>query len=264
MDHSRLIGSIHNIQLHEGVQNNNFIGKKRDWNPSPLHSYQQTHQKDTVPQFYKCFGHLGHAFWINILRIRERKRARCLFWYPHLKVLTCTFAYSIYAGKWYLYMASRFTLHILNLPKVPSFPLVLCARTMKSSYLLVMSSSCRSKRQRLDVWVWKKHVTSMFERIGNFMTPLPGWKAKVCSNALRLEFDKVWCPIRKRFWAWITGPTQEIWIQTLQENRSFALRAPESLSNLNRNGKFIVVVEPPRWAEDVHQRDIRPQSSGWK
>lgn len=116
MDHSRLIGSIHNIQLHEGVQNNNFIGKKRDWNPSPLHSYQQTHQKDTVPQFYKCFGHLGHAFWINILRIRERKRARCLFWYPHLKVLTCTFA------KWYLYMASRFTLHILNLPKVPSFP----------------------------------------------------------------------------------------------------------------------------------------------
>lgn len=151
-----------------------------------------------------------------------------------------------------------------QLAKSAQLSLVLCARTMKSSYLLVMSSSCRSKRQRLDVWVWKKHVTSMFERIGNFMTPLPGWKAKVCSNALRLEFDKVWCPIRKRFWAWITGPTQEIWIQTLQENRSFALRAPESLSNLNRNGKFIVVVEPPRWAEDVHQRDIRPQSSGWK
>ena len=128
----------------------------------------------------------------------EKESKMHAYIYIHLKVFTCTFTWHI------MYMQANdiCTWH-LDLPCISSsrqkctvFRPHESARTMKSSYLLVMSSSCRSKHLEQRMGPKKKHMTSMFERIGNSKKLIYlGYAPKVCSNALIAGPKEIWIPM---------------------------------------------------------------------
>ena len=201
MDHSRLIGSIHNLQLHEGVQNNNFTGKKNVIEIQVL--FTPTNKRtNKIPQILQMLRpsrtwHLdqhpsNQTCTVNVWHREgeiESKMPR-IWVFPKNRD---TPKWMVYNGKtllngWFGGTTILGNIHIstsmqandictwhLDLPcisstcqKCTAFPSSYAPGQWNPHICWWWGSSCRSKRQRLNVWVWKKHMTSMFEKDWKF------------------------------------------------------------------------------------------------